>query len=166
MDVVTPVNAQVSADAIAQFLYLEARLADEGRYQEWASLWTEDAVYWVPCNQDDYEPTQHMSIIYDDRQSLQDRIDRLDTGKAWAQSPKSRMRRLISNIENRGVTENGDIEVYSNFVLGELRHGLQTTYFAQQLHRLRPGAGGLKMAFKKVMLINNNEPIHNLSFIV
>jgi p-cumate 2,3-dioxygenase subunit beta len=94
------------------------------------------------------------------------RHDRLDTGKAWAQAPQSRMRRLISNIEHRGVTESGDIEVCSNFVLGELRRGLQTVYFAQQIHRLRPGADGLKMAFKKVMLINNNEPIHNLSFIV
>jgi benzoate/toluate 1,2-dioxygenase subunit beta len=94
------------------------------------------------------------------------RHDRLDTGKACAQAPQSRMRRLISNIEHRGVTESGDIEVCSNFVLGELRRGLQTVYFAQQIHRLRPGADGLKMAFKKVMLINDNEPIHNLSFIV
>lgn len=164
MNVVTRVD--VSPQAIEQFLYREARLADEGRYQEWVNLWTDDAIYWVPANADDYDPDRHLSIVYDDRESLQDRIDRLDTGKAWAQTPQSRMRRLISNIENRGVMENGDIEVCSNFVLGELRRGLQTVYFAQQIHRLRPGADGLKMAFKKVMLINNNEPIHNLSFIV
>src|SRR5579863_8655887 len=164
MNVMSP--AGVSAQAIEQFLYLEARLADEGRYQEWASLWTDDGIYWIPANADDYDPNHHLSIIYDDREGIQDRIDRLDTGKAWAQAPKSRMRRLISNIEHRGTAENGDIEVYSNFVLGELRRGLQTVYFAQQLHRLRPAAEGLKMSLKKVMLINNDEPIHNLSFIV
>ena len=164
MNLITPVD--VSAQAIEQFLYREARLADEGRYQEWAALWTDDGIYWIPANADDYDPNHHISIVYDDRESIQDRIDRLDTGKAWAQAPQSRMRRLISNIEHRGILENGDIEVYSNFVLGELRRGLQTAYFGQQIHRLRPSAEGLKMALKKVILINNNEPIHNLSFIV
>jgi 3-phenylpropionate/cinnamic acid dioxygenase small subunit len=164
MNVMTPID--VGARAIEEFLYREARLADEGRYQEWAALWTDDAIYWVPASTDDYDPNHHMSIIYDDRESIQDRIDRLDTGKAWAQAPQSRMRRLISNIEHRGATESGDIEVVSNFVLGELRRGLQTAYFAQQIHRLRPGPDGLKMSLKKVILINNNEPIHNLSFII
>lgn len=162
MNVIVPVSTQT----IEQFLYLEARLADEGRYQEWSDLWTDDGIYWIPSNADDYDPNRHLSIIYDDRESLQDRMDRLATGKAWAQAPKSRLRRLISNIERRGTTENGDIEVYSNFVLGEQRRDMQAIYFAQQIHRLRPGAEGLKMAFKKVMLINNDEPIHNLSFIV
>jgi benzoate/toluate 1,2-dioxygenase subunit beta len=76
------------------------------------------------------------------------------------------MRRLISNIEIGPIAENGDIEVYSNFVLGELRRGLQAVYFAGQIHRLRPDRTGFKLAFKKVMLINNNDPIHNLSFLI
>ena len=103
------------------FVYMEARLADENRYDEWLALWTDDAIYWVPANVDDYDPHRHMSIIYDDRNRLQDRVDRLKSGAAWAQDPKSRMRRLISNIEIGPIAENGDIEVYSNFVLGELR---------------------------------------------
>ncbi len=158
--------APVSSHAIEQFLYREARLADESLYDEWMNLWTDDAIYWIPANLDDYDPHHHISIIYDDHERLQSRIDRLISGEAWAQEPKSRVRRLISNIENRGATENGDIEVCSNFILGELRRGRQTTYFAQQIHRLRPIADGLRIAFKKVILINNNEPIHNLTFIV
>lgn len=158
--------APVSSHAIEQFLYREARLADESLYDEWMNLWTDDAIYWIPANLDDYDPHHHISIIYDDHERLQSRIDRLISGEAWAQEPKSRVRRLISNIENRGTTENGDIEVCSNFILGELRRGRQTTYFAQQIHRLRPIADGLRIAFKKVILINNNEPIHNLTFIV
>lgn len=152
--------------AIEDFLYREARLADESRYDEWAALWTDDAIYWVPTNADDYDPNRHLSIIYDDRNRLQDRIDRLKSGAAWAQDPKSRMRRLISNIEIGPTIENGDIEVYSNFVLGELRRGLQTVYFAGQVHRLRPVGDGFKLAYKKVMLVNNDEPIHNLSFLI
>jgi benzoate/toluate 1,2-dioxygenase beta subunit len=144
VNIVAPVSAQL----IEQFLYRE------------------DAVYWIPANLDDYDPHHHISIIYDDYERLRSRIDRLISGEAWAQEPKSRVRRLISNIENRGAAENGDIEICSNFILGELRRGRQTTYFAQQVHRLRTTSDGLRIAFKKVILINNNEPIHNMTFIV
>jgi 3-phenylpropionate/cinnamic acid dioxygenase small subunit len=151
---------------VEEFLYREARLADENRYDEWLALWTDDATYWVPANKDDYDPSRHVSIVYDRRDRLQDRIDRLKSGAAWSQEPRSRMRRLISNIEIAPVSGDGDITVQSNFVLGELRRGLQTIYFAAQVHRLRPSADGLKMAFKKVMLLNNDEPMHNLSFLI
>jgi 3-phenylpropionate/cinnamic acid dioxygenase small subunit len=151
---------------IEGFLYKEARLADENRYDEWAALWTDDAIYWLPANSDDYDPHQHISIIYDDRERLQDRVDRLKSGAAWAQEPRSRIRRVVSNIEIEPPADNGEVTVSSNFVLGDLRRGLQAVYFARQIHRLRPSAEGLKLAYKKVMLLNNNEPIHNLSFII
>ena len=79
---------------VEAFLYMEARLADENRYDDWAALWTEDALYWLPANIDDYDPNFHISIIYDDRSRTQDRIDRLKSGGAWAQEPRSRMRRI------------------------------------------------------------------------
>ncbi|MSQ71600.1 MAG: ring-hydroxylating dioxygenase subunit beta [Betaproteobacteria bacterium] len=160
------VSTALDRATIETFLYREARLADENRYDEWIALWTDDAIYWVPANLDDYDPHHHLSIIYDDRDRLQDRMDRLNSGAAWAQEPRSRMRRVVSNIEVESPAANGDITVRSNFVLGELRRGRQTSYYAGQVHRLRPSPEGLKMAYKKVMLINNNEPIHNLTFIL
>jgi 3-phenylpropionate/cinnamic acid dioxygenase small subunit len=38
--------------AVVEFLYREARLADEARYAEWHALWTEDGEYWVPASAD------------------------------------------------------------------------------------------------------------------
>ena len=38
--------------AVVDFLYREARLADEARYAEWEALWTDDGVYWVPATTD------------------------------------------------------------------------------------------------------------------
>jgi len=156
----------VDREMAEAFLYREARLCDEGQYDAWAALWTDDGVYWIPVNDDDYDPRTHLSIIYDDRAQLQDRIDRLNSGKAWAQEPRSRMCRLISNVEVGPILANGDLEVRSKFVLGEVRAGLQTTYFARQLHHLRCDSAGLRMSLKKVMLINNDEPLHNLTFLV
>ena len=151
---------------VEAFLYREARLADENRYDEWTALWTDDAIYWVPANLDDYDPREHISLIYDDRERLQDRVDRLKSGAAWSQEPRSRVRRVVSNIEIEPPNEKGEITTSSNFVLGDLRRGVQAVYFARQIHRLRPTPQGLRLAYKKVMLLNNNEPIHNLSFIV
>jgi 3-phenylpropionate/cinnamic acid dioxygenase small subunit len=46
--------------AVTEFLYLEARLADEARYAEWLALWTDDGVYWVPATTDPAaDPQQH-----------------------------------------------------------------------------------------------------------
>lgn len=151
---------------VERFLYLEARLTDEHRYSEWLSLWTDDAVYWVPCNGEDYDPEEFVSIVYEDRSRLQDRVDRLNSGSAWSQQPRSRMRRVISNVELDG--NSGDmVTVLSNFVLVELRMGRQVTYAAQQIHKLRPVADhDFKMQFKKVILINNDEPLHNLTFLL
>ncbi len=158
--------ATVDRGAIENFLYREARFADESRYNEWLGLWTEDLVYWVPVNSDDYDPRHHLSIIYDNRERLQDRIDRLNSNAAWAQQPRSRMRRIVSNVEIEPAAADGDITVYSNFVLGELRRNRETSYYAGQVHRLRQTPDGLKMSYKKIMLVKNNEPIHNLTFIL
>ncbi len=87
---------------VEQFVYREARLADELRYDEWEALWTDDAIYWVPANGDDIDPTAQMSIIFDNRSRISTRIKQLQTGKRHSQNPPSRLRRLISNVELLG----------------------------------------------------------------
>ncbi|XSC44777.1 aromatic-ring-hydroxylating dioxygenase subunit beta [Bradyrhizobium sp. RDT10] len=85
--------------AVTSFIYKEARLQDEHRYEEWEALWTDDGVYWVPANGDDIDPEKEMSIIYDNRSRISLRIKQLLTGKRHTQTPQSRLRRLVSNIE-------------------------------------------------------------------
>src|SRR5512145_2639468 len=88
--------------AVVEFLYREARLADEARYAEWLALWTDDGVYWVPASTDpDADPERHLSHIYDNRARIDTRVKLLLTGHRYSQEPASRMRRLISNIEVR-----------------------------------------------------------------
>ena len=64
----------MNLDPVAAFLYREARLMDEHRYQEWLTLWeSSDTLYWVPCNDDDIDPRRQVSIIYDDHDRLMQR---------------------------------------------------------------------------------------------
>ncbi|MBI3799700.1 MAG: aromatic-ring-hydroxylating dioxygenase subunit beta [Deltaproteobacteria bacterium] len=150
---------------VEQFLYYEAQLMDEHRYDEWLALWTDDALYWVPTGRDEIDPKREISLIYDDRVRLQLRVSRLKSGFAHAQEPKSRMRRVVSNIVIEEV-EKGEILAYSNFLLAELRRGKQDIFAGRTIHRLRPYQGSFKLAAKRVLLINNDEPINNLTFLI
>jgi 3-phenylpropionate/cinnamic acid dioxygenase small subunit len=150
---------------IENFLYREARLMDEHAYDEWLALWADDALYWVPANDDDIDPQRHVSIVYEDKARLEDRIVRLKSGAAYAQDPRSRMRRVISNIEIE-EGEQGDVTVYSNFNLTELRRSQQRTFAGRTIHKLRPEGKSFKIAYKKVLLVNNDEVISNLTFLV
>jgi benzoate/toluate 1,2-dioxygenase beta subunit len=152
-------------ERVKQFLYHEALLMDEHRYDDWLALWTEPALYWVPSNRDQIDPRREVSLIYDDWVRLQLRIARLKSGFAHAQEPKSRMRRIISNVEIE-VAENDEVITHSNFMLTELRRGKQDLFAGRTTHRLRPDDGAFKMISKKVLLVNNDEPIDNLTFLI
>ena len=150
---------------VERFLYREARLMDEHAYDEWLALWTDDALYWVPCNEDDYDPERHVSIVYENRARLEDRVTRLKSGAAYAQDPKSRLSRVVSNVEIEG--ENADeLMIHSTFNLTALRRGRMDTFAGRVVHKLRREGDSFKIAFKKVLLINNDIVIHNLTFLI
>ncbi len=150
---------------IESFLYREARLMDTHAYDEWLALWTDDALYWVPCNQDEIDPERHVSIVYEDRARLEDRIERLKSGAAYAQDPKSRLSRVVSNIEFEDENETEPI-VHSTFNLTALRRGRMDIFAGRAIHKLRPDGDSFRIAYKKVLLINNDEVIHNLTFLI
>ena len=155
--------------AVVEFLYQEARLADEARYAEWLALWTDDAIYWVPATADpDADPETRISHIYDNRARLETRIKLLQTGHRYSQEPASLMRRLISNIEVEDGRD-GQLVAGSNFMLAELSIQAKAEmhwWVGRVTHHLRRVDGALRMKLKKVVLINAAEPLPNLSFLI
>jgi 3-phenylpropionate/cinnamic acid dioxygenase small subunit len=155
--------------AAVEFVYREARLADEARYAEWLALWTDDGVYWVPATTDPgADPDKHISHIYDNRGRIETRIKLLQTGYRYSQEPASLMRRLVSNIEAT-AGEHGELIVESNFALAELAIQAKREmhwWVGRTTHRLRRVDGELKMCRKKVVLVNAAEPLPNLAFLI
>jgi benzoate/toluate 1,2-dioxygenase beta subunit len=150
---------------VEQFVYREARLQDELEYDAWEALWTDDAVYWVPANGDDIDPTSQVSIIFDNRSRIATRIKQLHTGKRHSQNPPSRLRRLISNVELLGE-EDDDVLVGANFLVYESRERGVTLWAGRSEYRLRNTGEGWRMARKKVMLVDNDRPLNTMSFLV
>jgi benzoate/toluate 1,2-dioxygenase subunit beta len=154
---------------VVEFLYREARLADEARYAEWLALWTEDAIYWVPATTDPAaDPETRISHIYDNRARLETRIKLLQTGHRYSQEPASLMRRLVSNIEVEAGPD-GTLVAGSNFVLAELSVQAEAEmhwWVGRATHHLRRVDDALRMKLKKVVLITAAAPLPNLSFLI
>jgi benzoate/toluate 1,2-dioxygenase subunit beta len=170
----TPVPEGFDRHTVEQFLYREARLADEGDYDAWEALWTDDALYWVPVAGEGGDPQRQMSVICDNRSRISTRVKQLRTGKRYAQAPRSSLRRLLSNIEFIGGRSNPDggidLEVGANFLVIESRSrgthlwGGRTTY---RLRRLGKAPGEeLLLAYKKVVLVDNDKPLPTLGFLI
>lgn len=151
---------------IEQFLYREARLADEHDYNGWESLWTDDGLYWVPANGDDTDRMTQMSIIHDNRNRIATRIKQFNTGRRLSQVPASRLRRVVSNVEVLGTEENGDAVVEANFVLVESRERGKEIWAGRYTYHLRTVDGELRMSYKKVALVDNARVIPTLSFLI
>jgi 3-phenylpropionate/cinnamic acid dioxygenase small subunit len=150
---------------IEAFVYHEGGLQDRHEYDAWEALWTEDGVYWIPANGDDIDPEREMSIIYDNRSRIALRIKQLHTGRRLAQTPKSNLVRVISNIEILAVSA-GDIKVRANAIIFESAPRRDTLWGARYEYILRRSGGSLKMARKKVVLVNNAKPLPNLAFLI
>jgi 3-phenylpropionate/cinnamic acid dioxygenase small subunit len=108
---------------VEQFLYMEARLLDERRLEEWLDLLAEDLDYWMPMRRNvkfgdwDLEFTDHHKEInwFDEgKDVLAGRIRQLKTGVHWPEEPVSRFEHLITNIELVSV-EGEEIRVNSKF---------------------------------------------------
>lgn len=150
---------------VEQFIFREARFADEHAYDDWEALWTDDAVYWVPFGSDDTDPETCMSVIYDNRSRIATRIKQFKTGKRHAATPPPRIRRVVSNVE---LLEDGeDLHVGANFVVYESRERGITLWAGRAEYQLRRAPDDtLRMARKHVFLVNNDRPLDTLSFLI
>jgi 3-phenylpropionate/cinnamic acid dioxygenase small subunit len=162
----SPESSATLLIAVTAFIYKEARLQDEHQYEAWEALWTDDGVYWMPANGHDIDPEKEMSIIYDNRSRIALRVKQLLTGKHFTQTPQSRLRHLVSNIELMDQEAGGDIAVASNSLVFESSLRDDTIWAARNDYRLRYVDGELRMAYKKVTLVNNDKALYTLSFLI
>jgi benzoate/toluate 1,2-dioxygenase beta subunit len=155
---------------VEQFLFREARLADENDYDGWEALWTDDAIYWVPVDGEGDHPRTSVSIIYDNRSRISTRMRQVKTGKRYAQAPPSNLRRIIGNIELVGGRENVDgaidLEVAANFLALESRPRGTHLWGGRTTYRVRRVDGEIRLAYKKVVLVDNEQAVPTLGFLV
>lgn len=150
---------------VTQFLYREARLCDTHAYDEWEALWADDGVYWIPANGEGGDPENEMSILYDNRSRIALRIRQYHTGKRFSQTPRSRLCRIVSNVE---LLEAGadSVRVACNVMLFESVTRGDVIWASRNEFHLRRAPGGWRMAKKKVVLANNSTALYSMAFLM
>jgi 3-phenylpropionate/cinnamic acid dioxygenase small subunit len=154
-------NEAPSAAECEQFLVHEARLLDEGRFDEWLALFTADAWYWVPSESNQASPRDTVSLIYDDRRLLETRVRRLASPRIYSQEPRSRTSRIIANVTIEHTEEHA-CTVRSKFQLLEYRRETQRIFGGTCLHHLVRRGNGIQIAWKRVDLVNCDAPLEGL----
>ena len=138
---------------VEEFLYREADLLDGWRLDEWLALLTPDAIYEVPPNDRPGSSSEDtLFIIADDMDRIRARVKRLQSHEAHAESPHSRTRRMIHNVQ---AAENGDgtIKASANFVVYRFRRNAATReYVGRYEFRLKREGGGFKIASRRAVL--------------
>jgi biphenyl 2,3-dioxygenase beta subunit len=143
-----------------EFLIREAALLDDRKLDEWLTLLTEDIHYWMPIRRTttakeiDREFTRpgDMALFDDDLRTLQLRVTRLSMGRAWAEDPPSRTRRLITNLRVLNI-EGDEMLTTCNFQLYRTRlNSEEDSWIGRREDLLRRVDGELRLARRHIFL--------------
>ena len=144
---------KVTRQQVEDFLYEEAALLDAWRLDDWLALLTDDAVYRVPSNdRPNADHADTLFIIADDINRIRARVTRLKKKDAHAEDPRSRTRRLLTNV--RIVTRKGAaLEVEANFSVHRFRRneGIRV-YVGHYRYQLRVKGGKLMIAKREAII--------------
>lgn len=137
---------------VEAFLYEEAELLDNWHLEEWAALFSEDAIYRVPALDDPTrDPANSVFLVNDDLARIESRARQLLGETAWAENPRSQTRRLITNVRVTAA-EGNTVRATANFLVQRARMERIVTYVGQYRYKLVREAASFKIAERIVIL--------------
>jgi 3-phenylpropionate/cinnamic acid dioxygenase small subunit len=163
---------------IEEFLYREADLLDERRYEDWLALVAEDVRYWMPMRRNvkvgeaEREFTragQDINWFDEGKETLTRRVKQILTGMHWAEEPVSRISHMISNVRLLEVdpspAEPEEVTVRCRFLIYRNRVETETDILVgKREDLLRRVDGQWQIARRKIVLDQNVLLTKNLTF--
>jgi 3-phenylpropionate/cinnamic acid dioxygenase small subunit len=163
---------------IAEFLYAEAELLDERRYDDWLTLLTDDIRYWMPMRRNvkygDAEreftrPQRDINWFDEGKETLERRVKQIETGIHWAEEPVSRISHLVSNVQiieaTPSVAEPREVAVKCRFLIYRNRVETETDILVgKREDLLRRDSDDWRIARRKIILDQNVLLSKNLTF--
>ena len=163
---------------IEEFLYLEADLLDDRRFDAWLDCFDEDLAYFMPMRRNvkfgqhaTRENTRYedgISWFNEDKWTLGKRVEQILTGVHYAEEPLSRVCHMVTNVrvvdalpsaaDAREVTARCKFMVYQNRVEYETY-----TFVGSRIDRLRRAGDGWKVFRREIILDQNVLLAKNLS---
>jgi 3-phenylpropionate/cinnamic acid dioxygenase small subunit len=163
---------------IEEFLYHEADLLDERRYEDWLALIAEDVRYWMPMRRNVKvgEPEREFTRAGQDinwfdegKETLTRRVKQILTGMHWAEEPVSRISHMVSNVRlievNRSAAKPEEVTVRCRFLIYRNRVETETDILVgKREDLLRRVDGQWQIARRKIVLDQNVLLTKNLTF--
>ena len=142
-------------ETLIEFVYREARLIDEKRFDEWYDLYAEDCRYWMPLMRGQPEGAGHTSLFDEDKLLLKIRIERLRTSKSYSQAQPSWCQHVLQapRIESRDDSA-GMAVLRTPFLYLEYQQDQQEVYAGVAWHHLKRSGDKFLIALKKIELLN------------
>jgi len=165
---VTVAGRSISRGEVEDFLYEEADILDNWRYDDWLALFEEGGRFEVPTT--DYRGRSLQdsgSFVVDDYDLLKARVKRLKSRKAHAENPHSRTQRMITNVRIKPGDEEGTVHVAASFVVHRARDGHFDQYVGWYDHTLVATDEGLRYRMRRSIMVHEALPLGaRLSFIL
>jgi 3-phenylpropionate/cinnamic acid dioxygenase small subunit len=163
---------------VEAFLYREAELLDERRYEEWLDLFTDDCHYFMPMRRNvphdapEREFTREgrdVNWFDEGKDTLTRRVRQILTGIHWAEEPPSRICHMVSNVQVLEATPPGprpeEVEVKCRFLIYRNRVETETDLLVgKREDQLRRINGDWKIARRKIVLDQSVLLAKNLTF--
>ncbi|HWO86505.1 MAG TPA: 3-phenylpropionate/cinnamic acid dioxygenase subunit beta [Stellaceae bacterium] len=163
---------------IEEFLYREADLLDERRYEDWLALVAEDVRYWMPMRRNvkvgeaEREFTragQDINWFDEGKETLTRRVKQILTGMHWAEEPVSRISHMVSNVRllevNPSIAEPAEVTIRCRFLVYRNRVETETDILVGKREDvLRRADGQWQIARRKIVLDQNVLLTKNLTF--
>ena len=144
---------------VENFLYFQAEVLDERRWEEWLNLFTEDGIYWMPSSREQEIGEGQPNIFYEDYHLMNMRIRRVEHPYAHSQAAGHRTSHVVSNviIQNEDLGK-GEVVVSSRFHMVEYRLDDQRYFGGKYTHTLKTTDKGFKIKLQRVDLVNVEGP--------
>ena len=157
---------EFSESELVDFVYAEARMLDEGRYDEWLELWLPEGHYWMPLDYKQEDPDLVTSLLHEDMFMLKLRVERLNGERTFSQKPKSRchhvlQRPFVDEVDN----EAGKYVTNTSMHYVETRLDEQFQLALTATHELQRHDGTLRIANKRVDLLNSDAAFGNIQLL-
>lgn len=165
--------SQEVRDSIRDFLYLESLALDERRFRDWLAMFADDGRYEIPIRVNreklaDWELSPTGRIFDDTKETLEVRVNRLETEFAWAEQPPSRTRHYIANVLVEPTDTPGEYLVLSNSFVYRSRgtEAEPNLFSAQRRDRVRRDGEGWLFVHRWTALDQALVNAHNLSIFI
>lgn len=159
---------------LAEFVYHEARLLDEKRFDAWYELFTDDARYWMPLTRGQPDGRTHTSLFFEDKLLLKVRIERLRHPNAFSQQQPSFCQHVLQQpaleqtepATGAAPLPAGDFLMRTPFMYVETQLDTQIVLAGIAYHHLTIIDAALRIRMKKIELLNCDAALPSIQMLI